>query len=666
MPSFYEAAFGFFAWQPVQMALAVTILAGALYGFISEKLPPDVTALLALLALLVTGVLTPLEAFSGFSHPATVSVAAVLVLSAGLQRTGALSFVARRVLAPLGSSEILLTVVMMAVIGGISAFINNTAAVAVFIPVVLEVCRRTGHSPGRLLMPMAHAATFGGMCTLIGTSTNLVAHEFARHAGLPGFTMFELGKVGLPMMLAGFAYILVVGRWFLPRGAVDPVALPGRPGQYAAELVVTGESRWVGGEFDERRIERDHEVDVVDLVRGETSITRMSPAPRLLPGDRLRVRGTLEHVLALATRARLAHHRPDAATAAVTQNAGDAAAGSGVAALASPAPPDHGAFASGAGQGSAGTPQTQAADRAAAAPAAAETGAADQPRLPLAEVVVLPGSPLLGRTLKEARFAERFDTTVLALHRPNQPLFDHPAQTPLHAGDVMLVEGTHAAIGALAGTHGFLLVGEAAPSEERPDKLGIALLTILGVVFTISLGILPVVTAATAGCAVLMVTGCLKPREAYQAIDWSIVFLLAGALALGLALEKTGLTALLAGSLAHMSGASGPFVVMAGFLLLSMLVSEFMSNSGTVALLAPIALSTAAQLGVNPMALLVAITFGASAAFAMPIGYQTSLMIYGPGGYRFKDFIRMGIPLDLLLAALALWLIPQIWPLTLR
>jgi di/tricarboxylate transporter len=648
MPSPFDTLFGFLSSQPFHMALAVTILAGAIYGFVSEKLPPDVTALLALLALLVTGVLTPLEAFSGFSHPATVSVAAVLVLSAGLQQTGALAFVARRLLAPIGRSEILLTIVLMVVIAGLSAFINNTAAVAVFIPVVLEVCRRTGNSPGRLLMPMAHAATFGGMCTLIGTSTNLISHEFARHAGLPGFSMFELGKVGLPMMIAGFAYILIVGRWFLPRGAANVTELPERPGHYAAELVIKNGSRWIGSAFQEHRIERDHELEVIDLLRDDRPITHEVPPPLFQAGDRLNVRGALARVLSLAKSAGLELHRPGAPYESV--------------AVEQPAPVAD----------VAGAEAVKDAPPAEEGPKLPRTGDAPKPArgndapvaLPLAEVVVLPASGLIGRTLKDARFAERFDTTVLALHRPNQALSERPSETPLHAGDVLVVEGTHAAIGALAGTPGFLLSGAPLQTDERPEKLGIAILTLVGVVLSISLGLLPVVTAATAGCAVLMVTGCLKPREAYQAIDWSVIFLLAGSLALGVALEKTGLTAALAAGLAFLSGSTGPYVVVAGFLILSMLVSEFMSNSGTVALLGPVALSTSAQLGVNPMALLAAVTFGASASFAMPIGYQTSLMIYGPGGYRFKDFIRMGIPLDLLLAAIALWLIPQFWPLT--
>lgn len=293
---------------------------------------------------------------------------------------------------------------------------------------------------------------------------------------------------------------------------------------------------------------------------------------------------------------------------------------------------------------------------------AASAAVPENTRLMLGEVVVLTTSGLIGQTLKEARFAERFDMVVLAVRRRGD-LRARPSITPLRAGDVLVVEGTAEALQALAETQGFLVIGSPKHPERLPGKLLLTLANLAGVVLLVSFGVLPIVTAATAGCALLMLTGCLRPREAYQAIDLSLVFLLAGSLALGLALEKTGITVLLAKGLAAMTGLTGPYVVLAGFFLVSVLISELMSNSGTVALLGPVALSTAAQLGVNPMALLVAVTFGSSAAFAMPIGYQTSLMIYGPGGYRFKDFVRMGIVLDVILAVLALYLIPRFWPL---
>jgi di/tricarboxylate transporter len=592
-------------------ALTLFILFAAIYSFISEKLSPDVTALLAIIALLLTGVLTPADAFAGFSHPATVSVAAVLVLSAGIERTGALSFLARRLLAPIGGSELLLTVVIMFVIGGLSAFINNTAAVAIFIPVVLEVCRRTGASAGRILMPMSHAATLGGMCTLIGTSTNLVAHEYAQSQGLPGFSMFDLGKVGLPVMIAGFAYMLIIGRWFLPRsGSMEQEKLKSDE-YYLAELLVKPDSSWIGREINRENFERDYDLKLLGLERVGRQVSLLGSPPQLVARDSLRVRGPLDKIIALAAREGLELHRPEDSKPEEPQP----------------------------------NLETQLEEKL------------------IAEIVILASSRLIGQTLKQARFAERFKMVVLALRRRGAAA-GRPSTTLLHAGDVLVVECDRESLKALDEFPGFLVIGTPDITVPRTGKLIITILTLVAVVTLVSFGVIPIVTAATAGCAVLMLTGCLRVREAYQAIDLSVVFLLAGSLALGRALENAGLTKLLANQLVRSHEIASPFLVLAGFFIVAVVISEFMSNSGTIPLLAPIAISVASTLSLNPTALIVAITLGASAAFAMPIGYQTNLMIYGPGGYRFKDFIRMGIVLDLLVAILALWLIPKFWPLT--
>jgi di/tricarboxylate transporter len=606
----------------LKAVVTLLILAAAMYGFVSERLAPDLTALLALLALLLTGVLTPYEAFSGFSHPATISVAAVLVLSAGVERTGVLTYIARRMLTPLANSQLTLTIVIMVLISALSAFVNNTAAVAVFIPVLIEVCRRTKTSPSCVLMPMSHAATFGGMCTLIGTSTNLVAHEFAVSHGLRGFSMFELGKVGLPMLIAGYAYILFIGRRFLRQTQPQDLLTP-QPGErYVAEVIIKPDSSWIGKTVNAELLERDFDVDLIGLLRGGQPITLDGSDLVFAPYDSVLVRGSLEHVLALAAQNGLELHRPETTTPGTESMPSDE------------------------------TPK--AADSA---------GEGPMRKLQLADVVVLTTSGLIGRTLKDSRFAERYDAVVLALRRRGE-VNDRPSATPLIAGDMLLVEGRSNAIQALAETRGFLVVGSPAHPEERPGKLAITIVTLVAVVVIVSLGFLPIVTAATAGCAVLMLTGCLRPIEAYRAIDLSLVFILAGSLALGAALDKTGVTTVLADWLAGLSTSTGPFVVLVGFFLLAVVISELMSNSGTVALLGPVTISVAAKMGINPMSLLAAITFGASAAFAMPMGYQTSLMIYGPGGYRFRDFILMGIPLDIILAILALLLIPYFWPLT--
>ena len=611
--------------ETLKAVITLLVLAAAVYSFVREKISPDLTALLAIIALLITGVLKPDEAFSGFSHPATISVAAVLVLSAAIERTGALNFLARRVLAPLGQSEWLLTAVLMLLIGALSAFINNTAAVAGFFPLVIETRRRTGGSPGGGLMPRSHAGTFGGLWTLVGTSTNLGAPQNTRRQGVSGVSMFELGKVGLPVMIAGFVYMLFIGRWFLPRTQATEPLLSNE--EYLAELLVQPRAPWIGREVSASSFQRDFDVQLVGLRRGGQLISVHKPGTQYVAGDSLRVRGTLEQVLALAEKEGLELHRP--------RKSG--------------------------GESSSETAREQGSvDATAEVETPNKTTAAK--KLPLAEVVVLITSGLIGQTLKQARFAERFDVVVLAVRRRGK-FRERPSTTPLRAGDVLLIEATEEAIKQLADTRGFLVIGTPSHPEQRPGKLLITLLTLIAVITVAAFGWAPIVTTATAGCAVLMLTGCLRPREAYQAIDLSLVFLLAGSLALGLALEKTGVTALFAKGLAGLTGITGPYLILASFFIVAMVISELMSNSGTVALLAPMAISTAAQMEINPMPLLVAVTFGSSAAFALPIGYQTSLMIYGPGGYQFRDFLRMGIALDLIVAILALWLIPLYWPL---
>ncbi|MDZ4773958.1 MAG: SLC13 family permease [Planctomycetota bacterium] len=628
----------------LHLALTLLVLVAAITLFVTEKLAPDLTALLALLALLLFGVLTPAQAFAGFSHPAVVSVAAVLVLSAGIERTGALGFVARRVLTPLGKSEWMLTAVVMLAIAVLSAFLNNTAAVAIFIPVVLEACRRTGASPGRVLMPMAFAATFGGMCTLMGTSTNLVVHEYARAHGLPGYTMFELASVGLPIAGIAFVYLLFGARFMLPKNRVveDDLA---RAGDYVAELVIKAGSTWIGTKISAKTLSRDHDLELFALSRGTDVIDVTDAGVALAEGDALRVRGRLEDVLKLSARGGIELHKPHDHEQIVKQVDTDAERNA---------------------VGASADPETKSAAPLAAkldpmaAPKADPKIETQAPRL--AEVVLLPGNDLVGRTLKESEFAQTFGALVVALRRRGRA-FGRPSTTRLRTGDVLVLEGSNEALTRLSRAHGFLVVGTPTPPEVRHEKIFIAVGTLVAVITAVAFGWMSIVAAATAGCALLMLTGCLKPREAYEALDLSVVFLLAGALAIGTALEVTGVPERLATILASVGGGSNPLYVLAGFFLIAVLLSEFMSNSGAATLLCPIALTVAERLGIAPMTLLAAVTFGCSAAFAMPIGYQTSLMIYGPGGYRFKDFVRVGLLLDVLVAVVALALIPKFWPL---
>jgi di/tricarboxylate transporter len=463
-------------------------------------------------------------------------------------------------------------------------------------------------------MPMSHAATIGGMCTLIGTSTNLVAHEYARSQGLAGFSMFELGKVGVPMIILGYAYMLFVGRIFLPQNESTEMTASSRRELYLAELIVTEDSAWIGREISRSVFERDNNLELFEVFRAGKCIDASETKEKYLPEDSLRVGGSLESVLKLVSQKHVTIHKPDG----------------------------------------------ELPEKEFSLPGA-ENAAQSEP-LQLAEVVVLTPSGLIGRTLREARFAETYDTIVVALKRRGEAV-GRPTTIPLHAGDILVVEGAREALDALAESRGFLVIGDVKRPEQQTGKILITLLTLTGVILSVSLGLAPIVTAAVAGCAILILAKCLRLREMYQAIDMSIVFLLAGSLALGAALEKTGVTAVIADGLIGLGGDVHPVVMVAAFLFAAIITSEFMSNSGTIPLLAPIAIAVANKTGIEPMALIAAITFGSTAAFAMPIGYQTSLMIYGVGGYRVKDFVRMGVVLDILLALLALLLIPYFWQL---
>lgn len=597
--------------SPVHVGIVLVTMAGAIYAFAREKFSPDVTALLILLVLVITGVLTPAEGFSGFSHPATISVAAVLVLSASLERAGAFDLLARRVLSHIGHSELLFSIVLMVTVGALSAFINNTAAVAIFLPIALETCRRTGARPGRLLLPMSFAAMFGGLSTLIGTSTNIVVHEYARSEGLAGFSMFEFARLGLPLFGLGLVYLSLVGRWLLPHGAT-PEADEESYGasRYAVDVFIDNDSSWIGKQIDPAGFHRDTDLDLVGIWRAHAALRRTAPWPKLMAGDRLRVHGSVKQVMALLERdgLRVAEHTPAAHHALSTTD-----------------------------------PAGESSDI-------------------LAEVVLMPSSPAVGHALETARFRGVYAASILGMRRAGRRSAALPAGEVLHAGDALLLQMTPSQLAALREDPAVLVMGATPKPESRSGRMAISVAILAGVVLTAAIGLLPIVTAASAGCILLMMTGTLRPREAYDSINWQVIFMLAGVLALGTAMQKTGIAPVLAQGLTWLSQATGPGVAVSALFVLAAVLTQFMSNNASAALLVPVALDTAVLLGVRPEPFLVAVTFAASTAFATPVGYQTNLMVFGPGGYRFSDFARVGLPLSLLFWVVASFAIPYFWP----
>jgi len=588
-----------------EIGIVFCVLLGAILLFVSEKLPVDLVALLVMAVLVAARVLTAEEGIRGFANPATITVAGMFVLSAALSATGALDG-AGRALARLGKRRPMLAVVtLMLGIAGVSAFINNTAAVAVFLPIVLTMARDTRTSPSKILIPLSFAAIFGGTCTLIGTSTNILTSSIAEAHGLRAFGMFELAPLGLVVLAIGTLYMATAGIRMLPaRRPPGDLAGEFEMAQYLTEIVLLPHAASVGTRLAESPLVRDVGMGVLEIVRGDGRI----PLPRgdtvLLAGDVLRVRCAVEKIRKLQEREGVAI-RP------------------------------HG-------------------------PWRADDLRSD--KLTLVEAVLAPNSEYAGKTLNDLRFRDTFGGTVLAIRHHGQVVHEQLAVTPLRPGDALLIDVNRDDLPRIRRHRGFVVVSEIESPEIRGRRALPAVAIVAGVVAAVASGALPVVSAAVIGCVLMVVSRCITLEEAYQAIEWKVVFLMAGVLSLGTALENTGAARLITQAMLSLVGPWGPTAVVSVLYAVTSLLTEMMSNVATAALMAPIAIVAAEALGCDSRPLLMAVTFAASASFMTPVGYQTNTLVYGPGGYRFSDFVRVGAPLNLILWILATLLIPRFWP----
>lgn len=588
----------------LEIAFVLALLAGAVVLFATEKLPVDLVALMVMAALLVSGVVSPAEGIAGFSNPATVTVGAMFILSAGLSKTGALNF-AGAGLVRLGRRSFWLALAsMMLFVGSVSAFVNNTAAVAVFMPVMLTLARDIDVSPSKLLIPLSFASMFGGVCTLLGTSTNILVSSVAEQHGQPPFGMFEFAPLGLTFFGVGLVYMLTVGVRLIPgRRAGDDLAESFGMGEYLTDIVLLPESASVGRTIEESPLVRELNVAVLEVSRGGERVGVPPPDMTLEAGDVLRVRTDVRRIRELQSRVGV-RLKPGIKWREEDLESESAA---------------------------------------------------------LVEAVVALNSPLETKTLEETNFRAAFGGTVLAIRHRGQLLHENISTTPLVAGDTLLVEVRRERLDQLKQSQAFLIVSEVGLPEFRRRKLVPALLIILGVVVAAAAGFLPVVVAGIVGSLLLILTRCLTIDEAYRAVEWRIIFLLAGVLTLGVAMEKSGAARLMSDAMISGVGGWGPVAVVSGLFLLTTLLTNVMSNNATAALLTPIAIVTAESLALNPRPFLMAVTFAASLSFMTPVGYQTNTLIYGPGQYRFMDFVRVGTPLNLLFWLLGTLLIPLIW-----
>lgn len=590
----------------IEIVLVFAVAIGAVILFATEKLSVDLIALLIMASLLILGIITPEEGIHGFSSKATVTVAAMFVISAGLFKTGAVSYLGKLTTLLFKRNYWLGMISVMVAVGFFSAFINNTPVVAVFIPILLGVAREIKASASKLLMPMSFASMFGGVCTLIGTSTNILVSSISEERGQPPFGMFEIAPLGLIMFTVGMIYMLLVGIRLIPdRRSEGDLIETFDLQEYIAEVVLLENASSVGHAIKDAAIVRDLDIAIFEIQRGEEMIVVPTPDFVLNVGDVLRVRCNLEKFNKIQERAgvlfksQFKWHDADVETADVK----------------------------------------------------------------LVEVVIVFNSELVGKSLAELEFREKFGAIVLALRHRGKLMREKIADTKLSAGDTLLLEVRADRYSQFSQNPAFVIISEDDQVVYRRTKLIPALVIVAGVILTATLGIAPIVVSSVIGAILLVLLGAIKMEEVYQAIEWRIIFLLAGVLTLESAMANSGAAPLISSTIISIVSSWGGLVALvSAFYLMTFIFTEMMSNNATAALLTPIAIATANTLGVSPRPFLVAVMFAASASFMTPVGYQTNTLIYGPGQYRFADFLRVGTPLNILFWIVATIFIPYFWP----
>jgi di/tricarboxylate transporter len=601
-----------------EIIFVLVLTVATIASFLLEKIPADQTSL-SVLALLIAG--TALSADSDlptvgellrvFASPAPLTIGAMFVLSAALEKCGVIESLASYLsrLAKFGFRRCLLLLTLC--VSLISAFVNNTPVVMVFLPVVLSLSRTMKLPASKFLIPLSYASIFGGCCTLVGTSTNILASGVVASYGFAPIGMFELAPIALPLLVLGLIYVvLFADRLLAPRDTLTSMLSPEERKEFLVEAFVQHDSPLAGKTVTRSGLLKDRTVRILELVRNNVAVRIDSKRTTLEAGDRL-----------------ILGCRPSGVAYARTIDG-----------LALGATSDLGIETISAHEGS------------------------------IVEGVIGPRSSIIGQTAHQLRFRQRFRVILMAIHRRGVNVRDKLHRIPLQAGDLLLMMGTDQALDGLRRSDDvYLLDHPPTPSRSQRRKAPWVAAITAGVVMLASFEILPIEAAAILGVAAIFATRCLAPKEGYAAIEWGILLLIFGMLALGMAMEKTGAAALLArgltqaSHLSFVSEAMRPHLLLGALYFVTMLVTEILSNNATVALMTPLALSLGASLGVDPRPFVIATCLASSASFSTPIGYQTNTYVYAVGGYRFSDFVRFGLPLNLLYFVASVLLIPRIW-----
>jgi di/tricarboxylate transporter len=587
-----------------EQIFVLVLLAAVFFFFIKEIYPPEVTALGASAVLLATGIIRTEDFLGVFSSSAPITIAMMFILSAALERTGVLELIGD-FLRKQARGSFLRTILLM-MFGSLiaSAVMNNTPVVILLTPVMISLAGSLGVSPSRLLIPLSYSAIFGGTLTLVGTSTNILMSDVAKAAGQPPLSMFEMTLPGLVLCTVGVLYMVLAGRFLLPdRSSLALVLGQESKRKFLARLLIPHESKYIGKTLQELPFNTSG-ARILDVVRGEVSMRRHLEDLELIAGDRVVIKTDTGEILGL---------KDD------------------------------------------GEVEFRDMDESGFEPVTAD-------RTLTMEASVGPNSHLRGRPIRDLKLRRKYGVYLMAVHRHEQNISRDIQDTRLQFADTLLLEGPPEGLRRMMDDGGIINLTTTSERPVRRDKARLAMATIAGVMGLAAAGVMPIAGLAVIGAVVVMVTRCLDPDEAFDAIDWRILFLIFGMLGMSMGLEATGAARVLVETVVYVVGGFGPLAVLAAVYVMTSVLTEMVSNNAVAVLVGPIAIGIATQLGFDPRPFIIAVMFAASASFATPIGYQTNTFVYSAGGYKFRDFIIVGLPLNVLFAVVAVLVIPYFFP----
>ena len=578
--------------------------------FVTEVFSIDVTAMILLTVLFILGYLTPEEAVSGFSNPAVITIAFLFIISRALQKTRILEYLIIRIRRLADRSILLGRAVYLFTIGIASAVVNNTAIVAIFMPVTIRLAQKYKLSPSKMLIPLSYAAILGGTLTLVGTSTNLLVNSiYVAEPGVEPLGMFEFMRYGVILMTVGLLYVLLIAPMLLPsRTTTSSLTKSYHLGGYLTEMKVTSDSPLNGKTCLDRSINKNYDVMVLDILRDGNMITNSIRLTRLRTGDILFVRGTLENFLRMKEVEKVTLLTDEKLTQQELEQEDNV----------------------------------------------------------LVECLLTDKSELVGQSLMSGNFRRQFGSFILAIRREGMILRKKIAHVVLNAYDTLLVYGPENKVNDLSKSGEFIVLREVGAELRKQRFWWMTVVVILGTIGLAALGIMPIVKSAMLGVVTLFALRIISPQEGYQSINWQVIVLISALIPVGIVIQKTGTAEWIGGFISTIARSAPvewqPKVLLALIYLLTIILTEISSNAATAIIMTPVALAVTQQMGFEPRAFIFAVAFAASASFITPVGYQTNLMVYGPGGYKFSDYIRVGFPLALVFWVMAIYILPILWP----